>query len=269
MNQTNKNAHYWNKKEQKSIAAHNHTVEMQQMYEDEIDDAIRRSMIFDTDFYHYVPLQKSKMQVNLADCDSVSAVLDARKRYESNIGVLNFASYKNPGGMFLAGSIAQEECLCHESFLYNVLSDSDFADYYAWNNEHKNKALYLNRAIWTPDVRFVRGEDSAKCDVVTCAAPNIGAAKQYCNVSNAENTKVLRDRIRYVLDIFEYQNVNVPILGAWGAGVFGQDATEVATLFKEALESGRYSFDTVVFAILPGPNFDAFADVFEGGNKDA
>jgi len=268
MSSTNKNTHYWEKRVQKSAEAKEHTVKMQKLYEDEIDEAITRSMIFDADFHYDTSPRNGTMHIELLDTDSVSGIFTARKKSNGNIGVLNFASYKNPGGMFLAGSIAQEECLCHESYLFNVLSDSDFSDYYSWNNEHKNRALYLNRAIWTPDVRFVRGEESVKCDVVTCAAPNIDAAKQHCFVSSAENTEVLRDRIRYILDIFAYQHVNVPILGAWGAGVFGQDAKEVATLFKEALKSGRYQFDAVVFAILPGPNFDAFRDVFEGGNKD-
>lgn len=262
---TQNNNHYWNNRSQKSKEAIEHTAKMQQQYEDEIDKAIRRSIVFEPDFSYrqWDNAPTERKHIVLLDTDSVSGIFAARANYTGNIGVLNFASYKNPGGMFLAGSIAQEECLCHESFLYNVLSDSDFTDYYTWNNEHKNKALYLNRAIWTPDVRFVRGENSVECDVVTCAAPNIGAAKQYCNVSNAENTKVLRDRIRYVLDIFAYQNVNVPILGAWGAGVFGQDAKEVAECFKKQLESGRYQFEAVVFAILPGPNFDAFEEVFK------
>lgn len=31
--------------------------------------------------------------------------------------ILNYASYKSPGGFFLEGSPAQEEALCHESIL--------------------------------------------------------------------------------------------------------------------------------------------------------
>ena len=261
MNSNNKNAHYWSKKEQKVIEAHTHTVEMSQKYETEIKEAINQSVIFGSDFELSHPANKPV--VTLMDTDSVSAIFKRCMYSDITLGVLNFASYKHPGGMFLAGSIAQEECLCHESFLYNVLSDNNFTDYYVWNNEHKNRALYLNRAIWTPDVIFERNGKIAKCDVITCAAPNIGAAKQYCAVTDEENSELLRDRIRYVLDIFMNQCVDIPILGAWGAGVFGQDAKEVATLFKEALESGRYNFKEVVFAILPGPNFDAFKEVFE------
>ena len=41
---------------------------------------------------------------------------------KESICALNFASYKNPGGKFMDGSSAQEECLCHESILYEVLS---------------------------------------------------------------------------------------------------------------------------------------------------
>jgi len=268
MNSTNnnRNAHYWSKKQQKATEAKDHTVKMHLLYEDEIDEVVTRSMVFEPDFHASSVTDGHKVPINIMDTDSVSGIFAAKNNYDGVIGVLNFASYKEPGGMFLEGSIAQEECLCHESFLYNVLSDSDFADYYAWNNEHKNRALYLNRAIWTPDIRFIRGENSVKCDVITCAAPNKAAAKQYCNVSDKENSDVLKDRVRYVLDIFKYQRVNVPVLGAWGAGVFGQDAKEVATYFKEALESGHYNFDAVVFAILPGPNFAAFREVF--GNNE-
>ena len=31
-------------------------------------------------------------------------------------------------------------------------------DFYAWNNQHKNKALYLNRALYTESVLFERAQ---------------------------------------------------------------------------------------------------------------
>ena len=34
------------------------------------------------------------------------------------LAALNFASFKNPGGMYMEGSSAQEESLCHYSILY-------------------------------------------------------------------------------------------------------------------------------------------------------
>lgn len=177
--------------------------------------------------------------------------------------VLNFSSYKNPGGMFLNGSKAQEECLCHESFLYNVLSQF-VLEFYDWNNLHKNKALYLNRGLFSPDIWFFRENSHVECSVITCAAPNKSAAQKYQNVSDEENTKILRSRIKFVLDMAKDNNVSTLILGAYGCGVFGQDATEVANIFKEYLTTTHKYFDTVVFAVPSGRdgNYEKFVKVF-------
>lgn len=61
------------------------------------------------------------------------------------------------------------------------------------------------------------------------------------------------------------QNVSCPILGAYGTGVFGQDPTEVAQIFKEELISGAYPFERAAFAIIPSDTktLDAFKSVFE------
>src|SRR5688572_10080406 len=51
--------------------------------------------------------------------------LDAARRLvhagETNILCLNFASAKNPGGGFLGGALAQEECIARASGLYSCL----------------------------------------------------------------------------------------------------------------------------------------------------
>ena len=60
----------------------------------------------------------------------------------------------------------------------------------------------------------------------------------------------LVDRIRFVLKCVETMQADTLILGAYGAGVFGQDAEEVAQIFKTELTSGNYGFSKVVFSII-------------------
>ena len=254
---------YWQNKEQRATIARNHTKEMQGNYGRCIQTSISGTKIYDnnsfkTDFEEDIPDVETNIIVE--NIDSVSAVM---KYGNPSAVVLNFSSYKNPGGMFMNGSKAQEECLCHESFLYNVLREFQ-TDFYDWNNQHKNRALYLNRGLFSPDIWFIRENNHVECSVITCAAPNKSTAQKYQNVSDEENTRVLRSRIKFVLYIAKINNVHTLILGAYGCGVFGQDATEVANIFKEYLTTTHKCFDTVVFAIPSGRdgNYEKFAKIF-------
>lgn len=254
---------YWQNKEQRATIAREHTKEMQNKYDRCIQTAISATKIYDTnsfnrDFEENIEDKDTKIIVE--DIDSVGAVM---KYGNPSTAVLNFSSYKNPGGMFLNGSKAQEECLCHGSFLYNVLSQF-VLEFYDWNNRHKNKALYLNRGLFSSGVWFFRENSHVECSVITCAAPNKSAAQKYQNVSDEENTRVLRSRIKFVLDMAKDNNVSTLILGAYGCGVFGQDATEVANIFKEYLTTTHKCFDTVVFAVPSGRdgNYEKFVKVF-------
>jgi uncharacterized protein (TIGR02452 family) len=125
--------------------------------------------------------------------------------------------------------------------------------------------LYKNRALYTKDVIFERAGVVKVCDVITCASPNLTAARKYCNVSDSTNSDVLVSRCDYVLDILAEQGADVIILGAFGCGVFGQDPFEVATIFKDLLNT-KYEgvFSKVVFAIPQGKNgnLDEFRKVF-------
>lgn len=189
----------------------------------------------------------------------------------NRVCVLNFASYKNPGGGYASGAFAQEEALCAESTLFPVLAQFEHI-YYDWNRKHLNHALYTNRALYSPSIVFERKSEkenkSVKIDVLTCAAPNYyGAGRQ--GISYEENTKALASRIKFMYDVAEDNCVNTLILGAWGCGVFRQDAYIVAELLiNEAV--GR-SFNKVIFAVPksnPNNNYYYFSQVLKEYNSN-
>lgn len=250
-------ASYRDDKEKRAEIAREHTKDMQTEYNRDIHRSISKSVI-----YNGVSFADKEAVIIIEDIDTVGAIV---KYGDLNTAVLNFASYNNPGGMFLKGSKTQEDCLCHESFLYNVLKEFQI-QYYDWNNRNKNKSLYTDRALYSPKIYFFRDNKEYMSDVITCAAPNKFSAQKYYGVSEAENRAALESRIKFVLDVAKDNGVSTLILGAFGCGVFGQDATEVANIFKNLLETTHKCFDRVVFAIpnkKRNSNHKKFVEVFQ------
>lgn len=223
------NSVYWVDRENRAKQALAHTEEMAKKYPGEIKECVKN-----TATYSHVPSEDKMMDgdpvISIHPEDSVTGIFN---HAQGKTCVLNFASYKEAGGMFTKGSKAQEECLCHESFLYNVLKEKD--QYYKTNCGNLNRGLYTNRALYSPNVQFMRDDKEIKADVLTCAAPNFYTANKYCNVSAGENSNVLRSRIRFLLSVMKNEGVETAILGAYGAGVFCQDASEVAKIFREEI----------------------------------
>lgn len=256
---------YFNKKEELKEKAANHTKMMEAGFKEEIDECVKGTKIYGGDGAAVAEVSERMPDIELTDTvpkrpeiitDGMDSVKSMLKHRDGKTAVLNFASYKNPGGKFLDGSSAQEECLCHSSILYNVLKK--FPDYYAWNKQHNNRALYTNRALYSEDIVFidesvcVYGADPeiVRADVITCAAPNYSAAGKYAKVEVDENNAELYRRIKFVLDVAEENNVETLILGAFGCGVFGQDASTVAKYFKKCLDTYDYHFKKVYFSVL-------------------
>lgn len=252
---------YWDGREERAKRAKTRTEKMESEHTDEIRAVSENTVIYDEyscgERYYIPGSEGHHPNIVVEPLDSVSAIYKYQKN--PNLAVLNFASYKNPGGKFIEGSKAQEECLCHESFLYNVLRTKQ--DYYDWNRKHLNQSLYENRALYSPDVKFFHGTEFA-CDVITCAAPNYYAAHKYRNVSFDENSHALYSRIRFVLDVAAANGVKTIILGAYGCGVFGQDPEYTAKVFNALLPD--YPFETVVFAVPDknSANYRGFSKVF-------
>ncbi|MCM1323957.1 MAG: TIGR02452 family protein [Acetobacter sp.] len=194
----------------------------------------------------------SLTQTTLLPMDTVSALFE--EDWPGKVCILNFASYNNPGGGFLKGMTTQEEALCHESNLYLILLAFK-GSYYAWNRQHNNHSLYLDRALYSPDVIFERDGKQKRADVLTCAAPNWDNAKIYGNVSEEDNREVVFDRLAFMSSILADNDVTTFICGAWGCGVFGQDPKMMANAMIDSMLTPR-----VVWAIPRGYNYDMFKE---------
>lgn len=218
---------------------------IKEQYYKEIDNSITNTTIYACESIE-ARIPQYQNNYSVMPEDSVSCLFSLESK--DNVAVLNFASYKKPGGLYFQGVESQEESLCLESTLLPVIEVFK-PTYYAWNNKHLNRGMYLDRALYSEDILFERGKQKVYADVITCAAPNAGVAEYVCGVEDKELREVMLDRINFMLSIAEEHGVQTLILGAWGCGVFEWNPETVAELFMEV--KGRYNIPNIIFAV-PG-----------------
>lgn len=189
--------------------------------------------------------------------------------------VLNFANAYRPGGGVKNGAMAQEECLCRSSNLYEALTiPYMIRHYYKWNEKNTGD-MSSDRIIYSPGVTVFKSDDVYpenldqwfQVDVITCAAPYYDRSKKK-PVTLDKLTEVFRNRIRNILEVAIANRVDYLVLGAFGCGAFHNPPELVASVFYRLLMEqgyGRY-FEKVVFAIKESgdvcPNLDTFRRVF-------
>ncbi len=183
----------------------------------------------------------------------------------SKVLALNFANGVHPGGGFLHGARAQEECLCRSSCLYLTLAGDPMYAHHATRQQPDS----TDWAILSPGVPVFRTDDGAELDTswladfITCAAP-------YAPTVGIGTSAALMDsRIHRILEIARAFGYSDLVLGAWGCGAFGNDPAATAQSFRTHL-AGDFAgaFSRIVFAItdwsperrMLGP----FRDVFAG-----
>lgn len=198
--------------------------------------------------------QANKMPgITVKNCPAVESVLELVKADRKTVGVLNFASAKNPGGGFLNGAMAQEESLAASGGLYETLTAHE--EYYRKNRE-QTSMMYTDHAIYSPDVIFFRNGQFRLLDapvtasVLTLPAVNMGQVLLK-GEDVREAKRIMRRRMALALALFAAHGNKNLILGAYGCGVFRNDPQEVARWWKELLEEGfGIYFDWIVFAVM-------------------
>ena len=249
-----------NEKEKRKTFAQRHTDSMAWQYKRYIDHSIAETKIYRKGHVFNDHTFDKYAKQSFMNTDTVSAIFDVcLANRDKKIAVLNFASYKKPGGGFIDGAMAQEEALCYSSFLYNVLST--FQDVYAENCNNLNKGLYEDFALYSKDIVFVDRPNRRRChcDIITCPAPNKTPFVKYQSFPEELNTQVFEQRMDFLKNVAEDNRADILILGAWGCGVFRQDAEEVATLFKKTF-SKPTCVSEVIYAV---PGNDRNANVFK------
>lgn len=257
-------------KAQRKAEAIKHFNSFQVRYKPQIEDSIAGTQSMKISEYPIVQAEIDKVsdlnetKISMRMADTVSALYGLRVDGE-NIAVLNFASYKHPGGGYIEGAMAQEEALCTESSLYNVLKAFDDS-VYAEQRAATNYGLYASNLLYTPNVVFARSGYIKKCGVITCAAPNASAALRHKEVTLQDVKSAMRERIDYILYAAATKTSrNTLVLGAFGCGVFGNDVAFTAETFKNLI-TNKYKgvFKEVVFAIPDKEKYDIFKNIMEG-----
>jgi uncharacterized protein (TIGR02452 family) len=191
-----------------------------------------------------------------------TTLVAAKKSGIDNICVLNFASATTPGGGVMYGAAAQEESICRSSTLMPCLFKHE--EFYLENKKHQ--PLYLDWAIYTPNVAVIKDEFTGelydkpfKISVVTSPAPCL----RDVDTSDINLDEIYERRIHQILSIMEFHGHENIVLGAWGCGAFRNDPEKVSAAFVKCLISGNYSFRKVYFPIFGNANnLKVFKDSF-------
>lgn len=281
----NQHINYWKEKDARARLAKRRVFYNDEHHLDDIKSSIDNSLVIDGEKGMLKFMEPSPGFI------PITRVLDEDVSYcifntlgslgiTGKTAVLNFASYTSPGGKFINGSSAQEECLCMNSTLYNILSSKKIVNqFYTKNRKERTAAngLYTDRLVYTPNVIFddITGSNpTQRLDVITCAAPFYKKARAH-GVEETTILQTMKKRIDFIFEVANTMGVKNIILGAYGCGVFGNDTEFVAECFADALINNPHAghIDNALFPILPGYNYDKFCDVFtrvfnEYANKD-
>ncbi len=208
-------------------------------------------------------------------CENMDALILAQKKYqewkergesEPRILVLNLASATHPGGHVRKGAAAQEEDLCRRTSLLLSLESGEAKKYYEYNNARKTR-MGSDAVIFSPCVEVIKDasaetlSDPFPISVLSCAAPMVRLGLE--GMSEQEYKIMFYERIQGILLTAASQNFRHLILGAFGCGVYGNDAALVSDLFARAIQhftfAGKGSdflFDSIDFAVLCRPEKD-------------
>ena len=183
---------------------------------------------------------------------------------QGKVVVVDPCSFTRPGGAYEDGSFGPEQILCAESNLYPALRSCKEL-YHDKNRGYSCGMLFTDRALYLPEVAFVRDGVIRRADVLAIPEPvRARAIENHRSERECEHT--LADRIEALLRIAAANGAETLVVGAFGCGPQGFAPELPISLFKAWIEAHPGAIGRIVFAV-PRASFDAFDAAF--GEKKA
>lgn len=183
---------------------------------------------------------------------------------QGKVVVVDPCSFTRPGGAYEDGSFGPEQILCAESNLYPALRSCKEL-YHDKNRGYSCGMLFTDRALYLPDVAFVRDGTIRRADVLAIPEPvRARAIENHRSERECEHT--LTDRIEALLRIAAANGAETLVVGAFGCGPQGFAPELPISLFKAWIEAHSGAIAHITFAV-PRASFDAFDAAF--GEKKA
>ena len=178
---------------------------------------------------------------------------------QGKVVVVDPCSFTRPGGAYEDGSFGPEQILCAESNLYPALCACKDL-YHSKNRGYSSGMLFTDRALYLPDVAFVRDGTIRRADVLAIPEPNRTHALEN-HRSEREVETALRARVEALLRIAAANGAETLIVGAFGAGPQGFDPEVVIELFRSWIAAHPGAIGHIMFAV-PRAVFAPFEDAF-------
>ena len=207
-------------------------------------------------------------ETTLAACSRICARQRQKKQGGLGVACLNFASAVAPGGMFMDGTNTQEDSLARSSALYASLGSNKALPMYQYNRSchSANRGLYSDAMIFSPAVPVFRDDGGSlhtPYRVSVISAPAVD--RSFCaGVPEWQIQQTMHNRARKILTVAVNNGVSHLILGAWGCGIFGHRAADIAQLFFTLLtqEAFQNRFVSVTFPMTESTLFKVFVSRF-------
>ena len=126
--------------------------------------------------------------------------------------------------------------------------------------------LQTKNALFIKDKNYVIIKP-VELDVVTVASINLNEIEEGFE-NTLEYRTIMMNKMLLMLSLASENGCDNLILGAWGCGVFHNNPTIVAQMFKEVITNNYFNIKNIIFAIIndhnsTDDNYNIFKNILE------